>query len=65
MRDQELVAQARDGDGEAFRRLVEPYRHELQVHCTRTRGLAVAPENQSITLHRRRSHPLPAVVAAN
>ncbi len=34
----ELLARARAGDGEAFRQLVEPHRHELQVHCYRVLG---------------------------
>jgi RNA polymerase sigma-70 factor (TIGR02960 family) len=34
----ELLARARNGDGEAFRQLVEPHRHELQVHCYRVLG---------------------------
>lgn len=33
-----LLALAKNGDGEAFRQLVEPYRRELQVHCYRVMG---------------------------
>ena len=33
-----LLALARSGDGDAFRELVEPHRHELQVHCYRILG---------------------------
>src|SRR5215467_1848429 len=33
-----LLTRARTGDREAFRQLVEPYRHHLQLHCYRILG---------------------------
>ena len=34
----DLLTRARAGDQEAFRQLVEPYRHPLQLHCYRILG---------------------------
>jgi RNA polymerase sigma-70 factor (ECF subfamily) len=36
----DLLTLARAGDEEAFRQLVEPYRHHLQLHCYRILGSA-------------------------
>jgi RNA polymerase sigma-70 factor (ECF subfamily) len=40
-----LIAQARAGDDEAFRELIDPHRRELQVHCYRILGSAADAED--------------------
>jgi len=41
----ELIAQAKAGDEDAFRRLIDPHRQEVQVHCYRILGSAQDAED--------------------
>jgi hypothetical protein len=43
--NEQTLARARAGDGDAFRELTDPYRHELQLHIYRIAGSAQDAED--------------------